>query len=112
MPYVHLTTNRNLSDLQKTNIKDCILDAIQSIPEKGIHNTMIHIDSAYMFFREADKNCIFVELRVYKKQPEEAKQKFIDKMCNYLYEKLNIEKEYIYFNILELDNWVTNGLIK
>lgn len=112
MPYVHLTTNRNLSDQQKADIKDFIIEAIQSIPDKGLRNTMVHIDSAYMFFKEDSNNCIFIELRVYKKQPEEAKQEFVDKMCNYLYEKLRIEKELIYFNILELDSWVTSGTIK
>ena len=112
MPYVHLTTNRNLSDQQKADIKDFIIEAIQSIPDKGLRNTMVQIDSAYMFFREDSNNCIFIELRVYKKQTEECKQEFVDKMCDYLYEKLNIEKELIYFNILELDSWVTNGAIK
>ena len=112
MPYVHLTTNYILSDQHKSDIKDYILEAIESIPGKSISNTMIHIDSAYMFFKEKDKKAVFIDLRVYKVQPQEAKQEFVDKMCEFLKDYLNIEKEYIYFNILELDNWVSNGAIK
>ena len=112
MPYVHLTTNKNLSDNEKVDIKNYIIDAIQVIPGKGISNTMVQIDNAYMFFKQDDAKCIFIDLRVYKKQEEIHKQEFINKMCEYLKEKLGIEKESIYFNILELDSWVTNGLIK
>lgn len=112
MPYVHLNTNKPLSDQDKIDIKDFIIKAIEIIPGKSISNTMVQIDNAYMFFKDEKAECIFIELRVYKNQELSYKQQFIDKMCEYLKEKLNIDKEYIYFNILELDSWVTNGLIK
>ena len=112
MPYVHITTNHNLSDQQKTDIKNHVLSAIESIPGKSIFNTMVHIDSAYMFFKEENKKCIFIDLRVYKKQEEQHKQEFVDKMCEFFKEYFNIDSEYIYFNILELDSWVTDGAIK
>ena len=112
MPYIHLTTNLNLSETDKKDIKDYIIKAIEAIPGKSIINTMVQIDEAYMFFKKENKKCIFIEARVYKAQQLEHKQDFVDRMCSYLKEKFDVDKEYIYFNILELDSWVTNGLIK
>lgn len=112
MPYVHIVSNVDFTNEDKINIKDYIAEIMPIIPGKSINNTMIQIDSAYLFFKEADKPAALVELRTYKNSPLECKQEFVNKVCEFLKEKYNIDKDYMYFNFMEMDIWGANGLIK
>ena len=106
MPYIHISTNVDLSIEDKVKIKDKLAELLPILPEKNIHNALVHIDGGeYMHFAAPEDKCAFCDLRLYTESPQDAKDEFVEKLYTYLEEEYGISPKRFYMNITELDTW-------
>ena len=109
MPYVHVSTTKKLDKAQKEALWLKITEIMPILPGKTYANTMIHIDDG-CFIRKGDADeCCFIDVRVYKSSPEEAKAAFCKAMFEVLEGFLGIPSENHYMNITEQDRWASHG---
>ena len=112
MPYLHIKVGKPLCEQSVDALRKECESIISLIPGKNADNCMIQIETdCTMYMKGEKKACAFVDLRLYKASPADTKQAFATALTNYLQEKLGLEANLIYMNILELDSWVAGGTI-
>ena len=109
MPYVHLNVTRKLTEEQVQKTRETIASFMPIIPGKNRENTMIHITDGCTMFRGDSDECMFLEARLYKAAPLENKTEFVQKVTAALCEEFGIAPERLYINIIELNEWGSNG---
>ena len=62
-----------------------------------------------LYFRGGKAPCAFVDLRLYTPAPAEAKRAFAAALTRELCERFELEPDFVYMNMLELDHWVSGG---
>ena len=110
MPYVHLSVPNALTAEEKHALCEAIGPLMPLLPGKNRQNTMMHIeDSCYLEMGEDGEPCLFLEVRLFKKSPEESKEAFAKAICELLEQKLGVKQTRIYMNFIEMDAWVSGG---
>lgn len=113
MPYIAVNVSTPLDAAKKEEIKSELGKLIELLPGKSESVLMVELDDAKsMYFRGASKSCIFIEIRLYKESPMEAKKEFTSKVFEMLERLTGIGKDDIFLNILEFDNWGAGGFFK
>ncbi|MCL2099327.1 MAG: 4-oxalocrotonate tautomerase family protein [Oscillospiraceae bacterium] len=112
MPYVHITSAKKIDDAVKEKLNLGICEIISTLPGKDKDNTLLAITDCgtAMFKSGAYNHGVFVEVRLYKKSPEENKKALAEKMYELLKKTLDLPEDgCVYMNYLEFDNWAANG---
>ena len=111
MPYVSITTAKKLDCPDKDKLNQEICKIMPVLPGKDKDNTLLAInDGVSMFKSGAPNEGVFVEVRLYKKSPEENKKDFAAKLYAILKDVLKIpDGGCVYMNYLEFENWSANG---
>jgi len=110
MPYLSVRTSVSMDCAKKDVLQKELGALIAVIPGKSIDNCMIDITSdCGLFMRGGPIVGAFVDLRLFRPSPDEAKSEFLAGLCKILNEQLGIEKENVYCNLLELPQWGSAG---
>ena len=111
MPYVSITTAKKIECPLKEKLNQEICEIMPVLPGKDRDNTLLAIiDGASMFKSGAPNDGVFVEVRLYKKSPEENKKEFAGKIHAILKNLLELPDDgCVYMNYLEFENWAANG---
>lgn len=111
MPYVNITTAKKIDDSTKDRLNQEICGIMPVLPGKNKDNTLLCIiDDAAMFKSGVPNDGVFVEVRLFKKSPEENKKEFAQKIYGILKDVLKLaDNSCVYMNYLEFENWASNG---
>ncbi|MDR2535662.1 MAG: hypothetical protein LBD29_06475 [Treponema sp.] len=110
MPYIAINTAQELSLEQKEKIKTELGRLITLIPTKTEAGLMVDFSGNRGLYRGGQEvPGAFIEVRLYTKAETEPKKQLTKAIFDLLAGELGFKKEQIYLNILELENWGTNG---
>ena len=110
MPYLHIAIGRPVSPLARKALYERCAQLIETIPGKNQQNLMVRIEQdCGLYFRGGRAPCAFVDLRLYTPAPAEAKRAFAAALTRELCERFELEPDFVYMNMLELDHWVSGG---
>lgn len=113
MPYLSVRTSAPLDAAKTQALYRELAALISLIPGKNENNCMIDIAGGCdLFMRSEPILGAFVDLRLLRQSPAEAKQAFMEAMCKALREQLGIESKNVYCNMLELEQWGSGGSFK
>ena len=111
MPFVHITTAKKINGPVKDELNQKIMEIMSVLPGKDKDNTLLCIsDNASMFMHGEQNDGVFVEVRLFKKSPEENKKEFAQKIYAILKDVLELpDNSCVYMNFMEFENWSKNG---
>jgi len=80
------------------------------LPGKTRDNTMMQIDGgASLSMGDAGAPCAFVDIRLFKASPGDAKSRFVRAITDILKERLGVDPARVYVNLIELPDWGARG---
>ena len=110
MPQVNINVGKVLSAQQKISLQLEVGNNMSILPTKSIANTLINIiDSCTMFKNGEAIEGAFIDIRLFKASPEEAKAAFSAKIAEIVSQELGLAKEFVQINFIELEEWSSNG---
>lgn len=110
MPFVRISVGRKLSDNERTAVYDVVSQHITIIPGKTVAATMVQLEDGRRMYKDASQRvCVFIEVRLFGKTTDEAKAKLCQKLTTDLSVMLDVPLGDIYLNIMEFENWGSNG---
>jgi len=113
MPFIRLTTSKTLTHEQKLALKAGFGRDISILPTKTEAGLMVSIeDGCSMFYGGEEKECAFLDLRLYKASPLEEKKLFVLACYALLREIAGLDEQNVYMNIIEQENWASCGALK
>jgi phenylpyruvate tautomerase PptA (4-oxalocrotonate tautomerase family) len=113
MPYIQINTAQKLSPSVRESLKSQIGRLIAIIPTKSEAGLMVDFSDGHSQFKAGTEvNGVFVDLRLYKQSPFEAKKQFTEEMFRLFGNELGIKPEHMTVNIIELENWGVGGSLK
>jgi phenylpyruvate tautomerase PptA (4-oxalocrotonate tautomerase family) len=112
MPYIAIKTTEKLSAAKQEAIKSEIGRLIGVIPTKNEAGLLIDFSGDHSFYRAgALVSSAYIEVRLYHPSDFEAKKKFTEGIFSLLSRELGVEKNNMYLNIIELENWGAGGTL-
>ena len=107
MPYVSITTAKKVDDSARERLNQEIGGIMSVLPTKNKDNTLIAIiDEVPMFKSGAPNDGVFLEVRLFKQSPEDAKKEFAQKIRAILKDVLKLgENDCLYMNYIENETW-------
>jgi phenylpyruvate tautomerase PptA (4-oxalocrotonate tautomerase family) len=113
MPYVHINLSKPLEAPVKKELAAALGSLISIIPTKSERGLMIRIDDGCgMYFRGAEADCAYVDVRMYMTSQHDKKGEFARAFLEAIHRIAGIEIENIYMSFLEYGSWVVGGDIK
>ncbi len=113
MPYVHLNISKPLAAPVKKELAAALGTLISILPTKSERGLMIRIDDdCGMYFRGAEADCAYVDIRLYMTSAFDKKGEFARAFLEAIHRIAGIETDSIYMSFLEYGNWVVGGDIK
>jgi len=113
MPYIAINTTQKLSPAQKEKIKTEVGRLIAIIPTKTEAVTLVDFsDSRTAYKGGIEISGAFIDVRLFGKSDFEPKKKFTEETFKMLSRELGIAKDDMYLNIMEFENWGTDGTLK
>jgi phenylpyruvate tautomerase PptA (4-oxalocrotonate tautomerase family) len=113
MPYIAINTTEKLPESKQETIKSEIGRLISLIPTKTESGLLIDFSGDHRFYRAGTlARAAFIEIRLYRPSDFEAKKKFTEEVFSLLSRELGIEKDLMYLNIIELENWGSGGTFR
>ena len=110
MPFINVHIGKKLTDAQKEELAAMIASHMPILPGKTRDNTLIEISSGRDMFMGGEKReLIFVDMRVMKASPYEAKDEFVATLSAEFAARLGIPVERQYYNIIEMQEWGARG---
>lgn len=111
MPFVNIKSVKKIDAVKREAIHQQICELMPTLPGKNADNTLLCIeDEKIMFMHKKPVDGVFVEVRMYKDSPEEAKKLFASKLQEILVRNLELGSDScVYLNYLAFDNWAANG---
>jgi phenylpyruvate tautomerase PptA (4-oxalocrotonate tautomerase family) len=110
MPYISVTLGQKLSDSQKEKLKSELGRLIALIPGKSEADLIVAVrDSDAVYSGGEAVPCMYMDVRVYTKTTEEAKQRFTRETCAFIAKTFGIPVNRQYLTISEYDNWGYDG---
>ena len=109
MPYVHVRTNKEISEDNKNNIKTRIGEDIKLLG-KSEDWLMVDIDSNNdMYFRGNKDDIAYVEVKLYGRSDSSHYNLFTEAISNNISENTGVMASNIYVSYFETSNWGWNG---
>jgi phenylpyruvate tautomerase PptA (4-oxalocrotonate tautomerase family) len=113
MPYIAINTTETLPVARQEAIKSELGRLISIIPTKAEGGLLIDFSGEHRFYRAgALVKGAYIELRLYRPSPFEAKKQFTEEVFSLLSRELGIEKDHMYLTIVELEHWGLDGTLK
>ena len=113
MPYLHLSVTNALSAEEKHALCEAFGPLRRLLTTLSPDVTLVLLeDGGSMELGRGGEPCLFLEVRLYKKAPEENKDAFVKAISELLEAKLGVKQARMYINLLELDAWGSNGVIR
>jgi phenylpyruvate tautomerase PptA (4-oxalocrotonate tautomerase family) len=110
MPYLQLNTSVRLNDAEKHDLCEEIGKLMPLIPGKSRDNTMMCInDGCYIEKKDASRASLNLVVRLLGEAPDECKKSYITEATKLFEDKLGVNPENIFINIVALDDWGVNG---
>lgn len=111
MPFLAISTGKNLTPEAKQAITKNLGEIITVIPGKNVGNLMVEItDAAYMVFNGAKTDeCLYMSILLHGAAAHEAKSALVEKCCAMLAEVTKIPVNNIYITVAEHANWGALG---
>ena len=111
MPYIQISTSNSLLPEQKDEIKNRMGELISLIPGKSEAVTMVGItDNFNLYFGgQTLDNGAFIEVRLFGNAEIKNKESLTTAIFEAMKDLLGTAPENIYLNILEMQNWGTEG---
>jgi len=110
MPYLHLNTTVSISGDEKHSLCVALGELMPLIPGKTRDNTMMNIvDGCFMEKGDKGAPCLSLEVRVFGPAPDENKNDFIGQVTRLFEDKFKIAPGDMYINIVEFNDWGSNG---
>lgn len=107
MPFISIRTAQKLSDETKKKLKARMGEKISLLPNKSEAVLMVEIidgNSVYFAGEQLEKGA-FVDVRLYRPSPYEAKKLFAESVFDALEELTETPRAGIYLNFVEMDTW-------
>jgi phenylpyruvate tautomerase PptA (4-oxalocrotonate tautomerase family) len=113
MPYITINTTEKLAPAKQETIKSELGRFISIIPTKTEAGLFIDFSGDHSFYRAGvPVKCAYVEVRLYKPSDFEAKKKFTEEVFSLLARELEIDKDSMCLNIVEVENWGGGGTLR
>jgi phenylpyruvate tautomerase PptA (4-oxalocrotonate tautomerase family) len=110
VPYISVTTGQKLEEAQKEKLKAGLGRLITIIPGKTEPDLVVHIqDSASLYMGGGKAPCAYIDLRIYTKTGNEAKERFTREVFAFIADEFGIPPERQYLTIGEYENWGYDG---
>lgn len=112
MPYIRIATSIELNDAKKSELLEAVAPLIAILPGKNRDNAMVEIDDGkFMALGDPSLPCVFVEVRLYRESPAEAKAEFAAELNKVLAKCFNLPPKHFYLNYMEMDHWGVDGRV-
>ena len=111
MPYISTTTSKKLSDREKDILQKEFGKIISIFPGKSEKWLMLSIsDEVKMSFGgDGEKECAFVEVKIFGNATENAYDRFTEAVCSLFEDLLSIPGDRVYVRYEESSHWGWNG---
>ena len=110
MPYITVRTAKTLDEKCKTNYSLEMGKTISVLPGKTIDVTIVVIEDGCTIYKSGEPfDGVFIEVRLYKQSPEDAKKDYTEILFKITEDILNIPPERTCISYLELPSWGING---
>lgn len=113
MPHIAMTTSKTLTPECRNDIARGLGQLITILPGKSEPVLMIDIaDGRTMYFGGEAKDCIYINIALYKASPLEDEKKFAAAAAAMLEEKTGVPVKDIYLTFSAFPNWCSGGQLK
>jgi len=113
MPFVHMQLSRPLEPAVKKELASTVGGLISILPNKSERGLMLRIeDGCGMFFRGAEADCVYVDVRLYLASPFDKKGEFARALLEAIQRITGTEPGSVYMSFSEYGNWVSGGDIR
>lgn len=113
MPYIAVSTSRQLSQQEKGKLASALGENIGIIPGKKEDHLMVDIsDSRDIFYAGKAGDWAFVEIRCYGPTAAEAQQAYAKAVFDILEKQLGLKGGQVYLNHVDLMAWGAAGALK
>ena len=110
MPFVDIKSSKPIDAKTRNVLQEEIVKIMPVIPGKDETNTLFCISDHYAMFKQHEAvEAVFVEVRMYKQSPEEAKAEFVKQITPIFDKVLGIPAPMVNLNFTEMDKWAVNG---
>ena len=110
MPYIAVTTSAPVSPETAEAVKTELGKIITTFPGKTEGSLMVSISGGNtMFFGGVKKHCAYVDIRLFRTVPKEAKEQFTEAAIALVAEKIGIPTGDIFLSIAEYPSWGFKG---
>lgn len=111
MPYINISISKEVTAEQKEQIKARMGKIITLVPGKTEEVTMVDISGGHSLYMggKALNNGAFIDIRLKGKAEKRAKEDLTEAVFKSLKEILGSNKEDVYVNISEFENWGSKG---
>ena len=112
MPYIRTTVSKELTDINKENLKTKLGQAIALIPGKSESWLMLAFeDKIDMYFKgDGTKDYAYLEVSIFGSTSDAAYDRLTAALSEIINEELGIARENIYIKYEEADHWGWNGV--
>ena len=110
MPYIHVSLSSQLSEAQKSELKEMLGRTIEVLPGKSENVLMLRIDDGCrMYFSGTSDDCAFLAVHLFRASPEDNKKIFAREVVEKLCQIVGLDEDRIFMNLQEHDSWVAGG---
>ena len=110
MPYIAINTVQELSAARKEKIKSELGRLMSIIPTKNEAGLLIDFSGGHTFYKAGAKvDGAFIDVRLFHKSELEPKKQYTAEVFSLLSNELGLQKDFMYLNISEYDNWGSRG---
>ena len=110
MPYICANVAKKMNLQEKESLKSAIGKIITALNKSEAHLMIDIEDGKTLFFKGLlQDNCAYIDVRVYGKCQQSAKEAFTKAVFEVFKEQLSIDRENLFLSILEYDSWGMNG---
>ena len=113
MPFVHLSTTKQMTMEQKEALSNEIAKTVTILPGKPYERTMVRIDAGCEIFRAGKlAECAYFQTHFQRPVPIEAQKKYIETLYSLFKEHLGLDVPQIYMSMIDLDTWGSRGTLQ
>jgi len=110
MPYLDIRSSKKIDESTRNKLQLEIGKIMPTIPGKDVSNTLICFADNYTMYKNTEQTeSIFVDIRLYKNSPEDAKAAFAKKLAALFEESLQVPPSNVNMNFVEMPAWSVNG---
>jgi len=110
MPYVDIRSSKPIDKPTRNALQLEIGKIMPTIPGKDVSNTLISIcDCCTMYKDTRPAEAVFIDVRMYKQSPEDAKRAFVKKITALVVDILQVPANGVNLNFTEQPAWAVGG---